>query len=634
MHILDINNIKFEDIKTTAVSLSTLPKLKQLNISLSSQNEAFIILENIPQLEYLNGKSTKEETNLVDIEENEMEEINFDSEFLYFNEIFKKFKEWFNLYYSQDRANCFSDEFNKLLKDEIKIINESIEYIPNYIYASNVISSKCKIYYFFQENIFNNFYQFEKISGECLKFLKEISYKFKQNSDLSKLLIQKLYPKITEKTFHLKSQLEDALKGANLVENELKFYNEKIDKLNKLNKSLNDHMDEEKSELLLKIENLKNENNLLTNKLLKRTDDLIEEHKNNDINFENSKNKITNLNSSKKILINNSQIIICNRVLTNKMIKEIINEIYESKEIFDNKCNEMKLPKETMEQHMYYYLNNKYGLKNLVIEWATSIINGIKQYSKEDPEIALFGKILRNEIDEDTRFEIIKLKDSINYILKNSIMLRYKNKTIEYINDLLKQKEKGFLEEKEWNDIIFNLYDSDDVLKIQEIIYNQIIINLKSNSNLKIPSKKLTREEEQKFYEINKEKEIEFKFFLKIVLEFQINIRENYLRNFVTIFKIIDIDNNGIFDENQFFQFIYGLEYYGDDSENQTERLLNLIDPNNNKQATFNECISLLINEIITDEDSKGNDIHISLMDKISSDDNIVKIFREKYKNK
>lgn len=213
-------------------------------------------------------------------------------------------------------------------------------------------------------------------------------------------------------------------------------------------------------------------------------------------------------------------------------------------------------------------------------------------------------------------------------------MLRYKNKNIEYINDLLKQKEKGYLEEKEWNDIIFNLYDSDDVLKIQEIIYNQIILILKSNSKFKMPLKKLTREEEQKFFEINNEKEIEFKLFLKIVFEFQINMRENYLRNFVTIFKIIDIENNGIFDENQFFQFIYGLEYYGDDSENQTERLLNLIDPNNNKQVTFNECINLLINEIITDEDSKGNDIHISLMDKISSDDNIVKVFKDKYKNK
>ena len=45
---------------------------------------------------------------------------------------------------------------------------------------------------------------------------------------------------------------------------------------------------------------------------------------------------------------------------------------------------------------MYTYLNQKYGLKNITIEWAMSIVNGIKRYAPEDPEIGIFGKILRN----------------------------------------------------------------------------------------------------------------------------------------------------------------------------------------------------------------------------------------------
>lgn len=590
------------------------------------------MLENLPNLEYLNGKSTKEDTNLVDIEENEIEEINFCSEFLYFNEIFNKLKDWFSLFYSQDRANNFCDEFNKLLKEEIKIINKSIESIPNYIYASNVISSKCKMYYFFQEIIFNNFFQIEKISGELLKILKELAYKIKQNGDLSTLLIHKLYPKITEKTYYLKSQLEEALKGANLVEDELKSYNEKIEKLKYINLNLNDQLNDEKNDLLLKIENLKNENNLLTNKLLKKTKDLIEEHKNNELNYENSKIKtLNNTNANNKNLFNNSQIIVCNRVLTIKMLKEFIYEIYNSKELFDKKCYEMKLPKETMEHHMYYYLNNKYGLKNLIVEWATSIINGIKQYSKEDPEIALFGKILRNEIDENTISIIFNLKNSVNLILKNLIICRNKNKSTDTINDIVKQKENGLLEEFEWKDIISNLYNSDEVLQIQELILNQISLNMKFKSSNKIPKKKLTREEEEKFYTTNNSNEIDYKNFIKIIIEYQIKSRENYLKNFVKIFKMIDINNYGILDENQFYKLIYGLQYYGDDFENQTGRLLFSIDPYNNKQVTFNECIILFIDEIIIDEDSKGNDIHISLMDKISTDDNILKLFSNRY---
>lgn len=53
---------------------------------------------------------------------------------------------------------------------------------------------------------------------------------------------------------------------------------------------------------------------------------------------------------------------------------------------------------------MYTYLNQKYGLKSLIIEWATAIINGIRKFSQEDNDIAVFGKILRNENDEEFRF--------------------------------------------------------------------------------------------------------------------------------------------------------------------------------------------------------------------------------------
>jgi hypothetical protein len=40
----------------------------------------------------------------------------------------------------------------------------------------------------------------------------------------------------------------------------------------------------------------------------------------------------------------------------------------------------------------------------LIIEWATAIINGISVYAREDNDVAVFGKILRNECDEEFRF--------------------------------------------------------------------------------------------------------------------------------------------------------------------------------------------------------------------------------------
>jgi len=52
-----------------------------------------------------------------------------------------------------------------------------------------------------------------------------------------------------------------------------------------------------------------------------------------------------------------------------------------------------------MHQYLFTYLNQKYGLKNLTIEAAASIVSGIQAYSSEDNDICVFGKILRNEVD-------------------------------------------------------------------------------------------------------------------------------------------------------------------------------------------------------------------------------------------
>lgn len=91
------------------------------------------------------------------------------------------------------------------------------------------------------------------------------------------------------------------------------------------------------------------------------------------------------------------------RVLTLKQLKDTITDMYAQKIKFDKKCEDSRTAKETMEQYMYTYLNQKYGLKSLIVEWAASIINGVKTYLREDHEVTLFAKILKNECDEEFR---------------------------------------------------------------------------------------------------------------------------------------------------------------------------------------------------------------------------------------
>ena len=49
--------------------------------------------------------------------------------------------------------------------------------------------------------------------------------------------------------------------------------------------------------------------------------------------------------------------------LTLKQLKDVVDEIYDSKLKFDEKNYQGKLARETMNQYLFTYLNQKYGLK-------------------------------------------------------------------------------------------------------------------------------------------------------------------------------------------------------------------------------------------------------------------------------
>ena len=111
---------------------------------------------------------------------------------------------------------------------------------------------------------------------------------------------------------------------------------------------------------------------------------------------------------------------------------------------------------------MYTYLNQKYGLKNLIIEWAAAIINGIKTYLREDHDVALFGKILKNECDEEFRFIQMHVKETLLSLLK--VLLKDKNpfKSEAEIGKFLDQIQNGSMEEWMWRKIIEKMYDPKD----------------------------------------------------------------------------------------------------------------------------------------------------------------------------
>ena len=111
---------------------------------------------------------------------------------------------------------------------------------------------------------------------------------------------------------------------------------------------------------------------------------------------------------------------------------------------------------------MYTYLNQKYGLKPLIVEWAAAIINAIRTYIKEDHDIALFAKILKNECDEDFRLIQMHVKETLINLVKVMLKEKYSQKSERDIVKMLDAVEKGRIEDWMWLKITEKMYEAED----------------------------------------------------------------------------------------------------------------------------------------------------------------------------
>ena len=123
---------------------------------------------------------------------------------------------------------------------------------------------------------------------------------------------------------------------------------------------------------------------------------------------------------------------------------------------------------------MYTYLNNKYGLKNIIIEWAAAIINGIKTYLKDDHDVTLFGKILKNECDEEFRFIQAHVKDTLQGLLRVLLKEKHSFKNETDINKMYEAIINGNVDDWIWRKIIEKMYDPKDFEILEEKLLGMI----------------------------------------------------------------------------------------------------------------------------------------------------------------
>lgn len=282
------------------------------------------------------------------------------------------------------------------------------------------------------------------------------------------------------------------------------------------------------------------------------------------------------------------------RELSQRQLNDFISELYASKEKFDAKCRDAKLPRETMEQHLYTYLNQKYGLKSLIIEWASAVMAAVKKYADEDNDVAVFGKILRNEIDEEFRIVQKQLKDTVAELLRVYLKGKYPLKSEDEVSKLLKKRMASSVYEEEWVDIIKYMYNHDDsvtlIMKCKDLISSQ----QKAEEQVK-PAR--GRGRTQSANESREATKTAYTDFLKVLLDFQLKGHEKFLLKFMKLFRQFDKDKNGVINEEEFRQLIIATDPNKTDQEIQD--LLNLVDPYNNQQISFSECVNFLSSDLV-----------------------------------
>ena len=532
-----------------------------------------------------------------------------------------------------DNNHNIGEDFKDFLNKQTEVINNLISSnLSNYIYTSNIIQTKIDIYNFLQNKIIlilselnktNNYQKIKentKKSSLLIQLLADINALIKEKELSLYKIIGILHSKrINTNTTNIGQSMdsENLINENNNLKYDLIEKNKQIKVLENMNNILNE-----------KIEKIKTENDALTMKLFERSKKFLNDstfksgletlmknkndkdnnYKDNNFNTINSRINLPNMPKNSF----NKQIIVSKKKLTREQINEIIQNIYKSKISYDQNCIDLNKPLETMEQHMYQYLNNKYGLKNLTIEYASAIISGIKEYSKKDMNIKVFGMLLKNEIEENTLTIVEKIKQVVQETLEYFISQKNPFMIGSDIQKLCERIKKGMVDEEVWNSFIDTLFlnDKENGKKVKDKIYEFIDrIMAKSldkiGNNLKF---EMTREEEDFFNEMkNFPKKIRYEDLINILIDYHIRVRKNYLKNMRQIFMNNDENKDGVLTKKEFIKYIKDLKIFHEETlEENIDYLLRKI-PQCEKYDffSFSEIVELFDQEQILKENNE-----------------------------
>lgn len=272
--------------------------------------------------------------------------------------------------------------------------------------------------------------------------------------------------------------------------------------------------------------------------------------------------------------------------------------MYESKNKFDIKCQKNNTPRESMEQFMFLFFKQKFGLNNIVVEWVYGMIESIKMHSAQDSDICLFALILRNEVDEEFSSIQSQIKTTLEEILTSIIEQANPNKTRKKIIQIIEEKKKSKLKERSVMEIVNTMY-SDEHPNKEEIV-NKIKDKMKEEEGKQLKesqtkSHRKTSSIKNKQNLKTNEKGILYFDLMQIILNMQLKTHFGFLRNLSINFREFDDQNYGFIDKSQLEALI--IEFIGKtDIEIDYDELYSNRESYDPDIFTFSDIVNLFSN--------------------------------------
>ncbi|RLN50883.1 hypothetical protein BBJ29_001566 [Phytophthora kernoviae] len=254
-----------------------------------------------------------------------------------------------------------------------------------------------------------------------------------------------------------------------------------------------------------------------------------------------------------------------------EQLLDLIHCVYASKVKYDDRAITAGAPRETMEQHLYTYLNTRFGLPKLIVDYASAVWKAAEHFARRENDAAVFVALLRNRLDEGFLDIKRKLQSAIVELLRAFFTARHPKKQGKAIAALVQNRMDDLLQEEEWRNLLTYLYEPQD---------SATLLRLVQQKAEKYQTLQLQRQKPQP----NEKPSLALPFtdFEQVLYGYQLQGRLDLLDNFRRAFEELDTDRVGVIGR----------------PESVVTKLVETLDPFNHDVITFSDAANALLPDI------------------------------------